>query len=92
MQTTAQKVIITGRVQGVYYRVHLQAVAQAQNLVGWCRNRPDGSVEAWLQGEPTAVDIVMRWCRTGPPQAQVSEVIAIAVGVEPLLTTFEIRR
>jgi acylphosphatase len=65
---------IRGLVQGVFYRSSLKQVAEEYGVVGWVRNRPDGSVEAVLEGEEEAVEAVIRWCRRGPPAARVDEV------------------
>jgi acylphosphatase len=65
---------IAGRVQGVGFRYALQREALARGLAGWVRNRPDGTVEALLQGGEAAVDAVIVWARRGPPAARVHEV------------------
>ena len=66
---------ITGRVQGVGYRDALRAEALDKDVAGWVRNRRDGSVEAVLQGDPEAVEAVIRWARRGPPMARVAAVV-----------------
>lgn len=64
--------VITGRVQGVWYRAWTEKEAQSLGLDGWVRNLPDGSVEALFSGpEETVRDMISR-CRSGPPLAQVS--------------------
>ncbi len=67
---------IAGRVQGVFFREGVRAEAQAHGVVGFVRNRPDGRVEAALEGPPDAVAAVEAWCRTGPPRARVITVDA----------------
>lgn len=67
-------VIISGRVQGVFFRAETQRVAERHGVAGWVRNRPDGTVEAVLEGAPGAVDSVLAWCKEGPHLAVVKEV------------------
>ena len=66
--------IISGLVQGVWYRESLREAADAQGVTGWVRNRLDGSVEAMLQGEADRVNALIDWCRRGPPLARVQGV------------------
>ncbi len=66
--------VIHGRVQGVFFRDSMQREAQYQAITGWVRNRGDGTVEATVQGEPTAVDAIVRWAHRGPPRAEVEQV------------------
>lgn len=65
---------ILGKVQGVWYRGWTVAQAQRLGLSGWVRNRSDGSVEAWIEGDETALDTMMALCRQGPPAARVDEI------------------
>ncbi|MFN8131319.1 MAG: acylphosphatase [Solirubrobacteraceae bacterium] len=69
-----RRVTISGRVQGVWFRDSTRAAAQAHGVAGWVSNRPDGSVEAVLEGPPDAVAAVLAHCRTGPPRARVESV------------------
>ncbi|HZQ26077.1 MAG TPA: acylphosphatase [Acidimicrobiales bacterium] len=66
-----KRVVVQGRVQGVFFRASLQREAELRDVHGWARNRGDGNVEAVLEGERTAVDAVVRWCHDGPPRAAV---------------------
>ena len=68
------RVVVDGRVQGVWYRQSCQREAAEQGVAGWVRNNDDGSVEAVLEGEPEAVSRVLEWMRHGPPQALVTRV------------------
>ena len=65
---------VHGRVQGVYYRATAQEEAQRLGLVGWVRNRADGTVEAAAEGEDAAVESFLTWCRRGPERAHVDDV------------------
>lgn len=69
-----RRVVVTGQVQGVFFRDSARRQAQVRGVAGWVRNRPDGSVEAVLEGTPEAVDAVVAWARTGPPAAVVADV------------------
>jgi acylphosphatase len=68
------KVMITGKVQGVYFRAETQAAAKQRNLLGWVRNRPDGSVEALLEGDEPSVNAMLEWFRQGSPFSRVHHV------------------
>jgi acylphosphatase len=68
------RVVISGLVQGVYFRAYAREVAQTQRLSGWVRNRVDGTVEAVVEGEEVAVEAFIAWCRGGPPAARVTDV------------------
>lgn len=63
--------IIRGRVQGVAFRQHTCQRASGLGVNGWVRNLPDGSVELLAEGEASAVEALLEWCRTGPPAARV---------------------
>ena len=67
MATTAVDVVVTGRVQGVFYRASMRARAERLGVTGWVRNEPDGSVHAHLEGDPDDVDALVDWCARGPP-------------------------
>jgi acylphosphatase len=66
--------LIYGRVQGVFFRQSMQREAQFQGISGWVRNRSDGAVEAVVQGEPAAVEAIVRWAKRGPERAHVEQV------------------
>jgi acylphosphatase len=65
---------ITGRVQGVFYRAWAREHADQLGVRGWIRNRPDGHVEAHVEGDEAAVDRMIERLREGPPAAQVENV------------------
>ncbi len=70
----ARQAVVSGRVQGVYYRASTQQQARRLAVAGWVRNRPDGSVEAWLEGAPDAVEALLAWMRRGPAGARVMDI------------------
>jgi acylphosphatase len=65
------RVVIAGRVQGVFFRASCAERARALGLSGWVRNDASGRVEAVFEGPEEAVASMIRWCREGPPQARV---------------------
>lgn len=69
-----RRIIVSGRVQGVYFRDSLRMAAKEGGVSGWVRNLPDRRVEAVLEGEPEAVLQVIEWSRRGPPAARVEGV------------------
>ena len=74
------RVVVTGRVQGVFYRATCARLARDAGLSGSVRNRSDGGVEAVFEGEDGAVDRLVAWCREGPAHAHVD---TIEVSSEP---------
>ncbi len=68
------RVIVSGRVQGVWFRGWTMETARLLELDGWVRNRRDGSVEAVFSGAPERVEAMLKACREGPPMAQVTDV------------------
>jgi acylphosphatase len=86
----ARSVTVRGLVQGVFFRDTTRKVARSIGVAGWVSNESDGTVQAWLEGEPDAVDQVLRFLRTGPPEA---EVVSVTVDEEQPAghDTFEIR-
>ena len=66
-----RRVVVTGRVQGVFFRDSTRREASRRGVAGWVANRPDGSVEAVLEGGAKAVQAVVGWLAVGPEQAAV---------------------
>ena len=90
MRVRAQ-VVISGLVQGVFFRAYTQKEAQALGLSGWVRNLPDGRVEAAFEGEKTAVNEMIAWCWEGSPSAKVSKA-DVSWEKPEALRGFEVRR
>ena len=78
------RVVISGRVQGVWFRESCRREAQARELNGWVANRADGTVEAVFEGPEAPVAEVVAWCRQGPPRAVVTGVDVTEEPVEGL--------
>ena len=84
-------VFVTGRVQGVGFRVHTQMQAQSLGLTGWVRNETDGAVTALFTGTTDTVDMMTARLWEGPPLSDVAGVQLQEGEPEDGLTRFEIR-
>lgn len=69
-----RRVVVHGRVQGVWFRESTRRIAERHGVAGWVRNRPNGTVEAHLEGGREDVERVVAWCHEGPPSARVDRV------------------
>ena len=67
-----RRVVVAGRVEGVFFRDSTRGEATGRGVAGWVANRPDGNVEAVLEGEADAVQAVVDWMAVGPEQAAVT--------------------
>jgi acylphosphatase len=79
-----RRVVVHGRVQGVFFRDSVRRRAQSLGVAGWAANRADGTVEAVFEGEPEAVDELVDFCRKGPGHARVTRVEVVAEEPEGL--------
>jgi len=86
------RLVIKGRVQGVYFRAATVSEANRLGVKGWVMNRSDGAVEVLAEGLPTSVNELIAWCRHGPPEARVSEVSQEYENAKPEFYDFRIRR
>ena len=84
--------IISGKVQGVFYRASTQNEAKKLGLTGWVRNLEDGTVELEAQGDSEDVDRLLKWCRQGPPDCEVTRISSDVISEVPGEGVFEIRR
>jgi acylphosphatase len=73
-ESISVRLIVRGKVQGVYFRFNMRQVAMKNSVVGWVRNLPDGNVEALLEGNKEDVNQVVQWSKIGPENARVDEV------------------
>lgn len=74
MTTARAHLVVSGRVQGVWFRGSMQEAAERLGVSGWVRNRRDGTVEAEAEGERGAVEALVAWAHKGPPGARVDAV------------------
>ena len=82
--TIRARVVVTGRVQGVFFRDTCRDRARGEHVRGFVRNRADGSVEAEFEGPEAAVERMVAWCHAGPPRARID-----AVNTERIATVGE---
>lgn len=82
--------LVSGQVQGVWFRRHVQQAAEAEGVTGYARNLPDGRVEVLLCGEPHHVARVKEAVAAGPPASRVDSVAWEAVGDMDLRCGFEV--
>ena len=73
--TSRAHAIISGLVQGVFFRASIRSRAKMLNLKGWVRNTGDGKVEAVFEGDKDKIDEILEFCKRGPPTAKVESVI-----------------
>lgn len=86
------RILVSGSVQGVWYRASAREKASETGLKGWAKNLSDGRVELLVVGSDEKVDEFVRWCGEGPPAAEVSHVETAMVEDIDVPDEFEIRR
>lgn len=91
MTETRLRVLISGRVQGVFFRASTKSKAEELGLAGWVRNLSDGRVEAVFEGPKATVEEALAWCRQGPPGSLVNSVDASWHKPTGEFTSFTIR-
>jgi acylphosphatase len=85
------RILVTGRVQGVFFRKSTLDQALRLGLKGYLMNLPDGRVLVEAGGEPAAIEALISWCRQGPPGARVQN-IQVDETEAPDVPTFVIKR
>jgi acylphosphatase len=85
-------VLVSGKVQGVFFRSSTKDKAEELGISGWVRNLPDGRVEAVFEGEKEDVDKMVEWCRKGPEYAKVTGVEIIMEEYKGEFNAFLLRR
>ncbi len=83
--------LISGKVQGVFFRDSARKIAQKLNITGWIKNREDDGVEAMISGNEADVQAFINWCKSGPERAEVEEV-AVSKKETTSFKKFEILR
>ncbi|MCH8553347.1 MAG: acylphosphatase [Natronospirillum sp.] len=92
MVTQQWHLLVSGRVQGVFYRGSTQQTAQSLGLTGWVRNLSDGRVEIVAEGEPEQLQKLYDWCHAGPIAAKVSGVERQVTPASGRFPTFDVVR
>jgi acylphosphatase len=83
-------VLVSGQVQGVFFRDSTRQKAEELGLAGWVKNTPDGAVEALFEGSSKRIREMVRWCEEGPQQASVENVETDFEGAGGDLEGFEV--
>jgi len=85
------KILVSGRVQGVYFRMFTQNKAKHFDIKGGAKNLPDGRVEIIAEGVHYSIESFIKWCHRGPITARVDNVEIIELESDEALTSFEIK-
>ncbi len=91
MSKKSLNILISGRVQGVFFRASATDMARSLDIVGRVMNMPDGSVYIAAEGDERALEQFVSWCRQGPPAARVDK-CEVSQGEIKGYTRFEIQR
>lgn len=83
---TAIRIIVSGHVQGVFFRANTKEEADRLGITGWVRNTDNGNVEMHTEGSEDALEKLKKWCQKGPPSARVENVIAEHVPEEHFMS------
>ena len=91
MHKTRAHVMISGRVQGVFFRAETREAARRNGVSGWVRNTRDGRVEAVFEGSTEDVQKMIDWCWSGSPAARVENVEVDHQGYQGEFDSFSVR-
>ena len=90
MEKQRTHVLVSGKVQGVFFRQALKVIAKKNNVVGWVRNLPDKRVEAILEGDSKSVNLVIEWAKIGPANSHVDNIEINNEEFKSEFSTFEV--
>ena len=82
--------LVSGNVQGVFFRQALKVVAKKNNVLGWVRNLKDRRVEAVFEGDSKSTNSVIEWTRVGPANSRVDDIEVINEEFKNEFSTFEV--
>ena len=83
-------ILVSGKVQGVFFRQALKVIARKNNVLGWVRNLTDKRVEAILEGDSKSVNMVIEWTRIGPANSRVDNIEVSNKEFKNEFSTFEV--
>jgi len=92
MNQTASHIIISGNVQGVFFRKYAKQKADELKLTGWVKNTEEGNVELFAQGDENKIAALIQWCHRGSPKSKVEHVEVKQANADRTLTHFLIER
>jgi len=84
-------IVVSGRVQGVFFRAEAQEKAKGLGVFGWVKNLAEGRVEAVFEGERAKVEQLVKWAESGPPGAVVNDLNVVWEEYQGEFNGFEIR-
>ena len=90
MKQQCVHLLVSGKVQGVFFRQALKVIAKRNNVFGWVRNLPDKRVEAKLEGDSKFVNLVIEWARIGPANSRVDSIEVSNEEFKNEFSTFEV--
>ena len=90
MEQQRVRLLVSGKVQGVFFRQALKVVAKKNNVSGWVRNLKDMRVEVVLEGDNKSVNLVIAWARIGPANSRVDDIEVSNEGFKNEFLTFEV--
>ena len=90
MKQQRVRLLVSGKVQGVFFRQALKVVAKKNNVSGWVRNLKDRRVEAVLEGDNASINSVIEWTRIGPANSHVDDIEVSNEGFKNEFLTFEV--
>jgi len=90
MKQQRVRLLVSGNVQGVFFRQALKVLAIKNNVYGWVRNLKDNHLEALLEGDSNAVNLIVEWAHHGPANARVDEIKFNNEEFKNEFTTFEV--
>ena len=90
MKQQRVRLLVSGKVQGVFFRQALKVVAKKNNVLGWVRNLKDRRVEVVLEGDNKSINLVIEWARIGPANSRVDDIEVSNEEFKNEFLTFEV--